>query len=250
MAVVREHNQPLTDAEIQSLSTGDMLKLVLDTESAAEIRRFARARFAVEAAMMNDKPEAPFILWPAINKEPRQPWLPVALAKVARAEIPRSHRRDVVATIPSSATWYGEQIRAHHLYNGAVYPLVAKAKQLEALSLNPAEGIRIDVPSYVHNRQLDGTRGTQDMWFFTPEIYQGASLTLFDDALAEGYTGMAVARFAREELGVAEVHLAVPMAKAVQGGRERIMDSGLIDSVSTLITVTATHGQGGTIQYE
>ncbi len=249
MAVQRELGKSLTAAEIQSLSVADMLKLVLDTDSPTELRRFAKARFAVEAAVQNDNHEAPFILWPVINRVP-EAWLPVALAKVVRAEAPHTEKPQIIITIPSSAIWYGEHIREHHVFNGAIYPLVAKQKQISELNLDTVTSRQIAVPSYVHNRLADGQRGTQDMWFFTPELYAGAELTIIDDALAEGYTGLAIAKFAREELGVNSVYLGVPMTKAMQGGRERLLDSGLVDGISTLITVTETHGKGEPMNYE
>lgn len=237
---------------IQQLSSRDLLSLARRIDDPEILRRIAHARFQTEATVMNDDPHAPFILWPAINKEPRQHWLPLILGKVARAEFAdqfNGHKR-IVVPVPASATWYMPTMRDNHLFNGAAYPLVLKDRQLEPMGISlDTPHTTVSVHSYVHNRELDGSRGVQDIHFFTPEIYAGADLVLVDDALANGTTAFELARFAKEELEVDRVFLSVPMAKAQQGGIELLSTSPHLDGLSILVTVTGTHGKGQPIDY-
>lgn len=237
---------------IQCLSPRDLLSYVRRIDDARILRLIADARFQTEARVMNDDPKEPFILWEAINKEPRQHWLPLVLGKVVRTDFQHklTGNRQIIVPVPASASWYGATLRDNHLFRGAQFPLVLKDRQLEEMAIDPdSTRATASVHSYVHNRKLDGTRGTQNIHFFNPDVYRGADLILIDDALAHGLTALELGQFAKEELGVNQVFLGVPMAKELQGGIDRVLSSPHIDGLSVLVTVTGTHGKGQPIDY-
>lgn len=241
-----------TPDKIRSFSPNDLLGLVLK-ERAPCIREIARTRFPLEAATLNDDPSAPFVLWPAINREPFQPWLPVALGKVAQQDFHLQNLRDhlVVIAAPRSATWYLDPIRTHDLFPGALFPDVLKQVQIQEGGLLRDGTMEIDVPSYVHERDpKTNARGTQTIFFFDPGIYDGKSVIIFDDAIAEGMTLKTLAQFMKERLQAAQVFVAAPMAKQVQNGLATLRSDPNIAGVSVLINVTKTHGKDGPIEFE
>jgi hypothetical protein len=247
------HDLPscLTPDHIRSFSLRDLFNFVQTTNDPHVLRSVAGIRFGAEATVQNDDHAHPFISWPAINREPA-PWLPIALAKVAQHEFQEYRNGDltVIVGTPRSATWYSEPIRQAHVFPNSFFPLLLKEKQFEKYGADPSQAVSLDVPSYVHGRSSSNDpRVPQRMYFFQRHVYDGASAIIFDDALAEGVTVSAIARFVTEELGARRVFAAFSMAKEVEGGLSVLGQSQAITKVVTLVTITGTHGKGKTIEY-
>ena len=238
--------------QIKDIPPQDLLNVVL-TEPYYNLRNIACSRFHKEAVMDNDNNREPFIVWPPINKQP-EPWLPVLLARVALHELQNhlfSNGSLIVIGVPQSATWYADRIQEYGIFPNAIYPQVLKKEQIDNLQIDTTNARSLPVPSYVHNRDpLTRERNPQDMYFFSPEIYQDATLLIVDDAIAQGTTLESIAQFAKEKLEVNQVLVASPMAKAIQGGLKCLTRSIIIDGFSVLINVIQTHGKNGPIFYK
>lgn len=248
---IAERGSALTQEILQSLNPTDLLLLVKDRDDPNILRRIAQARFAIEARMENDDFQAPFIRWPAMNSE-LKPWLPLLLAKVAKRDFALSDNNDrlVVIGIPSSATPYIEGVQKHHLFSSAVFPHLLKPQQFEKFGVSVNGTLSLAVPSYVHGRDpKTGARGTQDIFFFQSEVYEGATVVCFDDALAEGLSAEFIGKFVKQTLHARRFLVAVSMAKTVQGGEEKLKQSDVVDNLSVLIHVTKTHGKGKPIEF-
>lgn len=236
--------------DIRTTPSEVLSQRVYETDNPTLLRLIGKELFRREASVQNDNPDAPFILWPAINKEPRQPWLPVLLAKTAKADF-HDQLQDthlVIVGPPASATWYIEYVQKHNIFPGARFPRVLKEAQIKELGLDTKDAQPIEVTSYVHNRQLDGSRGTQTMHIFDQHLFMpnglDVTLLLLDDAMAEGKTAEELAREAKKRFPISRVLIASPMAKLRQGGKDRLLQSPYIDGVSTIVDVVKTHGKG------
>lgn len=248
--IAKEQSQWLTPDHLRSLTANDLLSFVVKSNDIKTLRHIAQIRFAGEARMENEDNNAPFIRWLAMNQE-LKPWLPLLLAKVADRELSLNEKQNlVVIAAPSSATPYIDHIKRYHLFFNAQYPLVLKEHQFEEFRVSKNDTPYIPVPSYVHGRDsLTGARGTQDVFFFQPEIYEDATIILFDDALAEGLTAETIGTFVKSRLHARQFLVGVSMAKAVQGGEDHLKTSGLVDGLSVLIHITKTYGKGKPIEF-
>lgn len=238
--------------ELTNMPPQDLFKLVLETQQVELLREIAKLRFPLEATLENKNPQEPFIVWPAINREPRQHWLPLLLAKVAKAELLQDrYERLVVIAAPRSATWYLPIIWENAVFPQAVCPHVLKEDQLEEFKLQAEASFQLSVSSYVYNRHSrnGNPHGTQTWYFAEPGVYKNSTILMLDDALAEGVTGLTVTQALKEQLGASRVFYAAPMAKKVQGGLERMQQSPYISGMSILINVTKTNGPGGLIEF-
>ncbi len=220
----------------------ELITWILKTESEVKLREFAWSNFRKTAKVVNDDIEAPFIIWPAINREPYQVWLPVLLMQVVRLRI-RSWLGEgdeiVVFGVPSSGKWYGEvwqQVKVLEKDGWQVsYPEVEKVKNLKVV---PQNGWKVRVPSYVHARLEDGSRGEEEMVIREPDLFKGRVVVALDDAIAEGLTLSYLSRSLKQELGAKRVVVGGAMAKEMQGGRERLLKNQMIDKVISLVEVT------------
>lgn len=252
MATPPDHVSSLTPDEIRALSPRDLKDIVLHSPDVNFLRMIAGVRFGHEASVQNDDPQHPFILWPPINKEPHQPWLPILLASVAKQEFAPYLNGDplVVIAMPGSATWYIEHIKESNIFPNARFPLVLKERQLAQYNRPLKEAHALQVPSYVHGRASSGEpRIPQTMYFFDPDLYKGANVIKFDDALAEGITTSVTAKFVVNTLGARSMLAAYPMAKEIEGGRTILESHPAVTALSTLISVLDTHGLGQAIDY-
>lgn len=226
------------------LSPDKIMTIVMNESSSERLRSIAHSRFVIEAQVMNDTPESPFILWPAINKQP-QPWLAALTGKIANQELQLDTHDLTIICVPSSATSYKDPLK--NIFPKARFPDVLK--QLND-SVKRKHSIPLEVPSYVHNRQMDGTRGTNTMHFFDLEQFKPNGTTLIvDDALAEGYTAIEIATFLTHQCKQDTIYFATPLAKKIQGGEKRIKENGIIKGISIVINVTETQGKGKPIQF-
>ena len=215
---------------------------ILVTEDEVKLRELAWSDFRRTARLVNDDPEAPFIIWPAINREPYQVWLPVLLAQVVRLRLrgwERKGREVAILGVPSSGSWYGEVLRRMGVLERdgwrVSYPQIDKLKNLKK---RPEKGWGVLVPSYVHSRGSDGSRGKEEMVVFEPDRLRGKVAVILDDAIAEGLTFEYLGRGIRHELGVEAVVVAGAMSKEMQGGIERLRRVKEIDKVISLVEVT------------
>jgi hypothetical protein len=233
--------------QISQLPSTDLLDIVLK-EPVYHLRTIACDRFNEEANMVNDNDSQPFILWPAMNREP-QAWLPVLLARVIQQELKiylAQKNQLIVIGVPKSATWYTDEIQKNNIFPNALFPQVLKKSQIDELHLDTKDALVLPVPSYVHNRDpISGMRNPQDIFFFEPKKYEDSTLLIFDDAIAEGITGVKFAEFSKNQLGAKHVLIASPMAKDIQGGLRRLNESSYVSGFSVLINVIKTHGQHG-----
>lgn len=230
------------NTDVSSLTSEELFDLVMRENSVPVLKTIARFRFSTEAQVMNDNKNAPFILWPAINQKP-QPWLAALTGSIAKHELQLSDNNLTILCVPSSASWYQDTLKK--IFPNAVYPRVTKHPE-ENLPLP----ITLEVPSYVHNRNMDGTRGTNTMYFYDRELYKPQGTTLIvDDALAEGYTAIELAKFLKNQFAQDTIYFASPLAKQMQGGIIRLKKSSLIKGMSIVITVTNTQGKGKPIQF-
>lgn len=245
-----EHARRLTPDYIRSLRPNDLLSLVVEIDDVSVLRHIAKIKFATDARMENEDNDAPFIRWPAMNQR-LEPWLPVLLAKVTGMELCLKGRENlVIIAAPSSATPYIDYIKQHQVFPNAQYPLVLKAHQFQQFGILQGDVPHIAVPSYVHGRNpLTGARGNQEVFFFEPGIYQGATVVFLDDALAEGLTVATTGAFVRSALQASQFWVGVSMAKAVQHGVDFLLGNSQIDGLSILIHVTKTHGKGKPIEF-
>ncbi len=235
---------------IQSLSHPDMLRLVREIDDPTILRQIAGIRFGLEASMENESITEPFVRWPVINKD-FHPWLPVLLAKVAKAELENQLKEPlIVLAIPRSATPYMHPIIEEQIFPGAFFPWVMKEDQLELYGIKPHNAHRLPVPSYVHGRDPQThLRNTQDILFFHPELYERKTVLILDDALAEGVSAITISRFLKEQLKARTVLFATPMAKIMQGGESNIAHDGSIDSADVIIHVTRVHGFRQSVEF-
>lgn len=235
---------------VSSLSHPDMLRLVRETHDPVLLRSIAHVRFAREASMENEDLNEPFVRWPVINQA-FQPWLPVLLAKVVKAELQdKLNGQLIVLAIPRSATPYMHPIIEEQLFPDAVTPWVLKEDQLELYGVKPDHSVRLAVPSYVHGRNPQTkARNTQDILFFHPETYRGKTVLIIDDALAEGKSAITTGRFLKEELLAQTVLFATPLAKIMQGGESNIVQDGSIDAMSVIIHVTRVQGYQQPVEF-
>lgn len=179
------------------------------------------------------KPEAPFIYYTAMNREPEM-WVALAKAKVAKAELQIGDGKDwVIMTVPRSAKWEEPTIRESGLFPEAEFwPLI---KDGEIPPEFKPQGV--DVLSYVHKRQDDGSRGTEMMQIADPAKLEGKSILLFDDALAEGWSLYKLVRALRG-YSVARVDAIVTLSKGnVQGGQARVTELGVLDTFLCMASV-------------
>lgn len=226
------------------VSPDEIMTIVMNESSSARLRAIAHSRFVIEAQVMNDTPESPFILWPAINKEP-QPWLATLTGKIAKQELHLDTHDLTIICVPSSATSYTDPLK--NIFPQARFPKVLKRL---TDSDKASKSISLEVPSYVHNRQMDGTRGTNTMHFFDLEQFKPNGTTLIvDDALAEGYTAIEIATFLTHQCKQDIIYFATPLAKKIQGGEKRMREHGIIKGVSIVVNVTETHGKGKPIEF-
>lgn len=219
--------------------------------------RLAQNDFKAHASLQpGTDADAPFIIWPAINREPYQPWLPVLMAAVAayriknQIQITGSHL--VVFSTPASTTWYTPHIQQNNIFENlgykVCYPRVLKSTQLDDEKINEAV-VSIQVPSYVHNRQKDGTRGDETMYIFNPEVFLGATAVVIDDVIAQGLTQQTLATTLRDYLEATQVIAVSAMSKEMQGGRQALCQSGLVDQVITLVNITRNMIQNGQLVF-
>lgn len=221
----------------------DLLGIVQKERSLSFLKSIAAIRFQQDAYMNNNKPLEPFVRWGAINVEP-EAWLPITLGKIAEIEAQRFIKGSqiVVATIPNSATWYQEHLKCNGIFKNASYPPVLKEPNEDAnYTVAP-------VLSYVHNRLPDGTRTPHDVYIYFPGLYQGKTVILVDDAIAEGTSIYQMAKKLKE-LGARFIIAVAPLAKAMQGGITKLYGSGVIDKLVVLITVTRTTGQNQPMEF-
>jgi len=237
---------------LDHMNTHDALEYVNSISGLSELYRFARQRFGTEAQMVNEDNLQPFILWPAINREPLQHWLPLALTKLALFEFPQLVDEDklIITAIPRSATWYLHIIKKLNLFPNASCPLLLKQSQFSTYRTSGNGAVELPVPSYVHNRDpKTHKRGYQSIYFFNPNNYQGATVLFLDDAVAEGSTLATIAEFTKNELGAKQVFCVTPLTKEVQGGANLLKLSPYIAGFKTLITVTKTSGKGQPVEF-
>lgn len=228
--------------DVSSLTPEEVFNLVMQEHSIPLLKTIAHTRFDSEAQVMNDNTSAPFILWPAINKKP-QPWLAALTGTIAKHELQLTDTNLTILCVPNSASWYQETLTK--IFPNAVFPRTTKY-----LDRNLPFPKTLEVPSYVHNRNLDGTRGTNTMYFYDTELFKPQGTTLIvDDALAEGYTALEIAKFLKNQYAQDNIYFATPLAKEIQGGIIRLNNSGLFKGMSIVITVTNTQGKGKPIQF-
>ncbi len=221
------------------MEVDEKIEEILRTEDGRKLREWAWEDFRKTAKLVESDPEAPFIIWPAINREPYQAWLPVLLMQLVRLKIRNwdKSRSVVVFGVPSSGSWYGQVLEGVKVLERDGWQ-VKYAEVVKAKNHGGIKGWRIGVPSYVHSRKQDGSRGKEEMVVSQPEMFRGATVVALDDAIAEGLTLKYLGEAMKQELGVAKLVVAGAMAKEMQGGRRLLEEDKLIDKVVTLVEVT------------
>ncbi len=220
----------------------ETIERILGIKDGEELRDLAWNDFKKMAVVVDHNPESPFIVWPAINRQPYQPWLPVALLQVVRLKIKPwldELNEAVVMGVPSSGQWYGEVLRRVGVLEKDGWQVsYARLEKEKNLASEIDTGVwRMGVPSYVYQRKQDGSRGKEEMVLFEPEAVRGKVAVVLDDAIAEGLTLSYLGEGLKRELGAKKVVVAGAMAKIMQGGKRKLEENEFIDKVVNLVEV-------------
>ncbi len=221
----------------------EAIERILGIKDGEELRDLAWNDFKKTAMVVDHNPESPFIVWPAINRQPYQVWLPVVLLQAVKLEIKpwlNELNEAVVMGVPSSGQWYGEVLkRVEVLERDGWQVSYARLEKEKNLVSEIGDGVwRVGVPSYVYQRKQDGSRGKEKMILFNYEVVRGKVVVVLDDAIAEGLTLSYLGEGLKKELGARKVVVAGAMAKTMQGGKKKLAENKFIDKVISLVDVT------------
>lgn len=223
---------------------GRYYEKVVKSESADELRRILENDVAARAIVKSDaggfNPREPFIKYKPMNLNP-ETWVALALGKLARKEMELEDGEDLVLVgAPRSAIWIAKEIKRHKIFPKADSAQVTK----DADEIEGADDLQaVKVLSYVHNRQANGTRGFEKMFFANPGLYSDRKVLVLDDVVAEGETVLGMAE-ALKEFGAREVYVSVVLSKLMQRGSRRLSESPLVDRLVEGVRVRTVEAPG------
>jgi len=157
---------------IKQANSQEMYSLLEEISNVSLIKRIVAIRFQNEAVLKNEDLNNPFIIWKAMNRKP-QPWVALALAKVAKEELGIKDG-DVIITIPSSGSWLGVELRT--MFPNSVFPILKK-------ELEQGDNLYAQFDVLSHSQE----RSAKKMFLCSnPNIFWGKRMFIFDDVVARG----------------------------------------------------------------
>jgi len=219
------------------LVDGDSRPVTEPLDRINKMSRLFQLRFNQEAELLNDDPEAPFIVWKAMNRQPED-WVALAKATIAQELIEPKVNLDLVGFVPRSATWERAPVMKQAIFDSQ-FPQILKRDQItdEQFEHIVNQWLSFSVSSYTRNRQADGSRGTEAV-YFDPQFLGAKNVLLFEDVVAEGGVVISIASILKKEFGANFVGVVATMSKGpIQGGDENVMNSGVVDAYLPIMRV-------------
>lgn len=241
----------MPDIKSQFVPKGKLYEPALRAETAGELRAVLRKDIGKRARVRDDEkfpfdPKAPLIVYEAMNRRP-EAGVAVLLGRLAKLELGREDGTGlVIIGTPRSASWTGRVVEGAQIFAKARLTQVTKD-----LASVPVYSSYCEVPvsSYTRGRHAPagsqgGTSGLEIMYVVNPDQIKGKDVLLLDDMVAEGVTAITLAQAMKEDLGARRVEVAVVMSKLMQGGSDRIRESGFVDGLVEGVRIAEVLGPG------
>ena len=219
---------------------------VLAAQTPQELRQILASDVHNRAEVFADEhhpfdPEEPFIIYRPMN---RLPELGTGLAtiKLAMMEMHLDPNEPYLLLFaPQSASWMAEVIRYSNILPNS--EILWATKNFDKIRLQ-ADVVTVMTRSYTQNRQPDGSRSHVPLYIVNPGQIIDRRIVGFDDVLAEGFTPQDITT-ALKWLGAGQIDWAVTLSKGrIQGGTNRVTESGLVSNLVEAIQVQQVHGPG------
>ena len=230
----------------RSFPDGPLMEAVLAAENPRQLREILQNDVAERAWVYTDEshpfdPKEPFIVYKPMNREPEGA-VAIIVARLACLELGIDpHSNLALIGIPRSATWIAKVVMEKKIFPNTRQVILTKNPE-EVPS--DVEFSTLEVTSYVHNRQSDGSRGTEKIYIIDPSQIDGAHLLVMEDVIAQGPTVNEVAEKLRE-LRARQVDVAAILSKGlIQGGTSKIVEAGVVDNLVESVRVAKVKGPG------